>query len=120
MSGLDPLAEFLAAEAARPGVEGDCGRFLARWVATRAATPIDASGPQFGGKPSNLYRIVARCCKSLRLAETNYPKRGDVAVVRVGNATMAAICTGRGWVAKTERGVLIVNDGDAIRSWKVA
>lgn len=120
MSGRDPLAEFLFHEADTPSREGDCGRFLARWFRARTGFRLDDDGPAFTGEPRHVYLKVWRRCRALGLAETDSPKRGDVAVVRAGNAVLAAICTGRGWASKTERGVLILNAGDHLRAWQVA
>lgn len=124
MSGRDHLQDFLIAEARRPWRDGDCGVMLALWFRARGGDVPDrrmaAYRDMIADRFGDMYRAVRRACWIAGLEETLYPKRGDVALIRAGNAVLAAICTGDGWASKTKTGLLIVKQAAVIKAWKVA
>lgn len=113
----------MQAEVRRPWHDGDCGAFLARWFAARGGYMPDAKVKAYQNfvvdRWADLFRMVCRACRTAGLAETNIPTRGDVGVIRAGNAVLAAICTGDGWASRTKSGLLVVREATVFRAWKI-
>lgn len=121
MSGPD-LSRFLIEQAsAGAGEANGCGLLLARWYDARKGR-MPASG--LLTRPDaetgvGVFRAVCRVAKAEGLQRTDVPRRGDVGLVRAGNAMLAAICTGDRWAAKGSHGILILRDATLVRAWRL-
>lgn len=51
------------------------------------------------------------CCRD--------PKRGDVGLVIAYGQTFAAICLGRGWAIKSQRGLTVLRPDEVVKAWRV-
>lgn len=116
MSGRDALTAFLRAQASAPAGDPDtyCGAMLAAWFVAETGRRLPEIDPTAG-----LYRAMCRACAALDLVATDAPRRGDVAVVRAGNAIMGAICLGHGWAARSRHGVMVIAAPDVLRAWRI-
>jgi hypothetical protein len=127
------LEEFLHRQVKRPHIWGrsDCGTLIGDWV--QAQRGVDPCAP-FRGRYSSsegaqdhyrawggLARAVGRALKAVGLSMTRTPQRGDVGVVLISDSVCGALCCGRYWFTRHERGPIVVAS-DRVRviaAWRV-
>ena len=126
------LDAFLEQMAATPFVDGksDCALTVADWVMAATGCPDPAS--DLRGRYSTalgrerllkrrfgLHAVMAGCAMKAGLLPTEEPQRGDVATIKCGRQTLAAICLGDRWAVKSSRGLDALKPDEIIFAWSV-
>lgn len=124
------LTGYLQDQAGKPFAWGrsDCVTFIADWIEVRTGTDAaanvrgryDAATAEraltcFGG----LARVVGRAMRRSGFRMTREPKAGDVAVVLFADVLACAIWTGRRWVYRSERGLILSTHGRLVAAWSL-
>lgn len=128
------VAEFIAAEAAKPFAWGetDCCKTLDRWVACRKGySPLVLAGCDYADEAGaraimerhqNMFFALTRVAEIDRAEETNAPVMGDVAaIVLDGGKVCAAIHAGKVWFSRDEDGLIgaPVETTRVLKAWRV-
>jgi hypothetical protein len=91
----------------------DCGcRFRGRY-----STMVGCA--RVSGFHRDPVKPFADCVAEIPLTETAKPKRGDVGVVEMADTTVGAICMGKKWVARDERGLVMAVPSRVLKAWGV-
>ncbi len=119
---MDALTKFLLSASVRTFrlSDFDCGLWLADWYMTATGKPDPAA--HLRGKAyvqSDLIRHVRSIVRSLHLARTSNPVRGDVGIARLGDLAIGAIFTGKRWAMIGERGLSATSHPHIIAAWRV-